>query len=107
LFARVSTISAPWRFEQVGHRGCTAFGSLIRIINAIFDAQLFDVSTGKRVWRASIAYGAGSVAPRLVNGIDMLVNGIADALAKDGLVVTAPGTDAAAAPKAERATLDQ
>jgi len=61
-----------------------------QIVNAEFDAQLFDLALQKRVWRAAIRYGSGGGFTTDSQRVDKLVGGIADALAADGLLAAAP-----------------
>jgi hypothetical protein len=75
-----------------------------QILNAQFDAQLFDLAAHKRVWRASIGYGAGGGFSNDSDRVDKLVGGIANALASDGLLAAAPSGETSGAEAQERAT---
>jgi hypothetical protein len=61
-----------------------------QILNAEFDAQLIDLATHKRVWRATIRYGSGGSLTGDSERVDKLVSGLANALANDGLLASAP-----------------
>lgn len=57
------------------------------ILAANLDAQLYDLASRKRVWRAKIGYTAGGSLNSDSDRVDKLVNGITSALTSDGLLV--------------------
>lgn len=58
-----------------------------RLVNARFDAQLFDLASKDRVWRASIHYNLGdSLLTSDSQRVDALVGELVKALANDGLL---------------------
>ena len=65
-----------------------------QLINAEFDAQLFDYQTRKRVWRARLRYSAGGFTNNS-DRVDKMVSAITEALTKDGLLAAAPGPGSA------------
>ncbi|HET7787022.1 MAG TPA: hypothetical protein VFL36_13710 [Myxococcales bacterium] len=71
-----------------------------QILDADFDAQLIDLATRKRVWRATIRYASGGSLVGDSERVEKLVGGLANALANDGLLASAPApsTAVAAAP---------
>ena len=56
------------------------------IMSARFDAQVFDLASKKRVWRASIEYKAGGSLNSDQARVDALVGELVNALANDGLI---------------------
>jgi len=66
-----------------------------QLLNAEFDAQLFDYASRKRVWRARIRYASGGSLASDSDRVDKMVSAIADALTKDGLLAAAPATSPA------------
>lgn len=66
-----------------------------QLLNAEFDAQLFDYESHKRVWRARIRYASGGSLVSDSERVDKMVSAIADALTKDGLLAAAPGASPA------------
>jgi hypothetical protein len=56
------------------------------IVSARFDAQIFDLDSKKRVWRASIDYSAGGGLNTDSARVDALVGELVKALANDGLI---------------------
>jgi len=69
------------------------------VLAADLDAQLYDVASRKRVWRAKIRYTAGGSLNSDGDRVDKLVNGITSALTSDGLLLAleAPGAPPTAA----------
>ena len=67
-----------------------------QILSAQFDADLFDIATRKRVWRAAIGYSPGGGFTTDSDRVDKLVSGIADALTADGLLAAPAGRAAGA-----------
>ncbi|HYV67363.1 MAG TPA: hypothetical protein VE964_14060 [Myxococcales bacterium] len=70
------------------------------IKNAHFDAQIFDLESKKRVWRASINYTAGGGFDTRSMKMDKLVGELVKALVNDGLVnrTEADARESAASP---------
>jgi hypothetical protein len=66
-----------------------------QILNAEFDAQLIDLATHKRVWRAAIRYGSGGSLASDSERVEKLVSGLTSALANDGLLPSAPAPSTA------------
>jgi hypothetical protein len=60
-----------------------AYGGLL---NARFDAQLFDLASKARVWRAAISYSPGGSLAGNEQRVDALVGELVKALANDGLL---------------------
>jgi hypothetical protein len=56
------------------------------IVSARFDAQIFELDSKKRVWRASIDYRAGGSLNTESARVDALVGELVKALANDGLL---------------------
>jgi hypothetical protein len=56
------------------------------ILSARFDAQIFDLATKARVWRASIDYNAGGSLNSTSQRVEALVGELLKALANDGLL---------------------
>jgi hypothetical protein len=56
------------------------------LVNARFDAQLFDRASKARVWRAAISYNPGGMFAGDSQRVDALVGELVKALANDGLL---------------------
>ena len=56
------------------------------IVSARFDAQIFDLASKIRIWRASIAYNAGGGLNTDSARVDALIGELVKALVSDGLI---------------------